>query len=628
MKSAWRLLFNRSLPRPSSPISTLRAPNLQVRSSQLPNPRFPPSFNPGSRHFSSDPALDQNRDQNAVLLTEIFSKSNSFDEIKTDLDHETVHSVLRNLEESPEKAKRFFDWVLEREVKENRLIRSKSFNLMLEISVKKGETNEFWGLVKIMEEKGYRIEKGAYLKVSERFKNDGLEEDLKRLEELYSMKSPHILASRIYKMLLREKEEESEVVLKKLQDLGIDLSSDLVVSALDQLSAYPNKALMFFQWIEENPSFEMDARVSNAMARVLGREDCIDKFWEILQKMKNSGFQIERETLVKVLDRFIKRRMISQSVELYAFAMGRSENPQLQDFLFLLKKVLVSKDLNLSLVSNVVQAYISAANVIRGSTFDGVLKSLRSVGRLGECDKILKAMEGGGFVADANVYGNVVAGLCDAKKLDEALEYADNLEKSGKNLDLNTWSSLVKKSSLTGNFDKALACLKKMVERKGGDTVGCAFEVLIHELCQKKSDEYALKVLKEMVTKRNVKPWHTTYKFLIERLVNHGKVKEASSLLELMKSDGFPPYIDPFVGYVSRSGSADDAMIFLKAMKTNEFPSTSVFLRVFEALFKEGRHQIAHDLFSLSPGRVKNHADVLDLFYSMKQDEADTAAAL
>ena len=288
----------------------------------------------------------------------------------------------------------------------------------------------------------------------------------------------------------------------------------------------------------------------------------------------------------------------------------------------------MSKDLDMSLVSKVVRIYTSAGNSIKGSAFDGVLKSLRSVGRLGECDKILRAMEGGGFVADATVYGRVVVGLCDAGKLDEALRYADNLEKSGRNLDLSTWSSLVQKNSLTGQFDKAIACVKKMVERKGGENVGCAFEMLVHELCHKKSAEDASKILKEMVSKRNVQPWHGTYKFLIERLLSRGNLKEASSLLEMMKRHGFPPFVDPFIGYISKSGTANDALIFLKAMTIDEFPSTAVFLRAFEALLKEGRHQVAHDLLSLSPGRVRNHEDVLNLFYAMKPDEAATAVAL
>lgn len=578
------------------------------------------TFDPTPRRFSSSPAVG------AARLAEIFSKPASSDELKdVDLDQETVHSALQNLESSPESARRLFDWVAGKEAKENRLLRSKSFNLMLEIVVTKETPADFWGLYKIMKEKGYGISKATFLKVSARFKSEKMEKDLDLLNDLYLTSSSQVLAARVSKIL--HKGGEAGEIHQKLLDLGVDLSLDLVVAVLEQVGAFPRKASVFFQWVEANPSFEIDGRVSNAMARVLGREDCIEQFWEILHKMRSSGFEMERETFLKVINRFYKRRMIASAVDLFEFAMGGSEKPQFEDFIFLLKRVVVSKDLSTSLVSKVVRIFVSAGNGIKSSAFDGVVKSLTSVGRLGECDKILKAMEGGGFVADASVYGRAVVGLCDSGKLDEALEYANNLEKSGTSLDSNTWTSLVKKNFVAGHMDKALSCFKRMVEGKGGENVGCTFGVLVHEFCRRRSVEDAFKMLKEAVTKINVQPSHATYKFLIESLLGKGKLKEASSLLELMKSHGFPPFIDPFISYISKSGTADDAMVFLKAMTVNEFPSTAVFLRAFEALLKEGRHQVAHDLLSSSPGSVRNHADVLDLFYSMKPEEAATAAA-
>ena len=135
---------------------------------------------------------------------------------------------------------------------------------------------------------------------------------------------------------------------------------------------------MFFRWVEGNPSFEIDGRVSNEIARVLGREDCINDFLKILHTMRITGFEIEKETYVKVFNRFYKHKMISTAVELYEFAIEASKNLSYHDFIFLLKKIIVSKDLD------TIRIYTSVENYIKGSAFDGVLKSLRSVGRLGE----------------------------------------------------------------------------------------------------------------------------------------------------------------------------------------------------------------------------------------------------
>ncbi|KAG1364299.1 pentatricopeptide repeat-containing protein, mitochondrial-like [Cocos nucifera] len=640
MRNAWKALFLRSSSLISAQSSRIGSLNLQVRAPELGNAVFLAPFlgrlalgSPRDRCFSSEPAIDR-KDQDHAVVAQIFSKPIGSDEIKAELeslnlslDQETVTLVLEDLQGSPEIARRFFDWVLERG---NVRLNSKSYNSLLEIMGTKGRSEEFWGLVEIMKKKGFGISKGTYLKISESFKEQEMERDFSFLKEIYFLNSHENVAGRMCPQIckiLREEDESGEVIQKKLEDLDVVLSSDLVVAVLERISSYPKKALMFFRWVEENTSFKIDGRVYNVMARVLGREDCIKEFWDVLHKIRDGRHELEVETYIKVLERFIKRKMIAEAVNLYEFAMGISEKPSPQDFVFLLRKIVVSKDPDLNLITSVVRIFINTGNSIKGQVFDTVLKSLRSVGKLEVCDKILKAMEEGGFVADSSVHDRVVVGLCSAGRLDDALEYLDNVEKSGYSLAPKTWASLVQKYSLAVELDKALQCFHKMMERKDGENVGCAFEVLVNGFCQKNRAKDAYKILKDLVTKKNVEPWQSTYKFLIERLVSQGNIKEACGLLELMKSHGYPPLVNPFIGYLSKSGTVDDALSFLKAMTVKEFPSKTVFLRMFEELLKAGKHELAHDILSKSPGCVRNHADVLDLFYSMKSDEATAAVA-
>jgi len=112
------------------------------------------------------PVLDRRKDGDHAILVEIFSKLISSDEITAEvdslnlsLDQGMVHSVLQSLEESPENANKFFNWVSRREVKKNQLLRSKSYNLVLGITGAKGKPEEFWRLSKVMKEKGYGISK-------------------------------------------------------------------------------------------------------------------------------------------------------------------------------------------------------------------------------------------------------------------------------------------------------------------------------------------------------------------------------------------------------------------------------------------------------------------------------------
>uniref|UniRef100_A0A1D1XKF6 Pentatricopeptide repeat-containing protein At5g15980, mitochondrial n=1 Tax=Anthurium amnicola TaxID=1678845 RepID=A0A1D1XKF6_9ARAE len=643
MRSAWRALLLRGPPRRiPTPAGSAHEPlsDLQVRPPIAPGPGFLPNplerhaaRGPGFRRLSSEAAaVDANGPDHSHVIG-IFSGASGPDEIQAQLesagismDHGAVNSVLRRLGESPQVARRVFGWVTERE---NGILSSKSYNLMLQILGAEGKSTEFWNLLEGMKKKGYGLSKNTFLKVSKSFDDKGMVKDLGLLKEIYDSNSPENyvtrMSARIYKVL-REGDELGDGVWRELKVMDISLSPDLVVAVLDRLCMYPTKAFLFFRWAIDNPSFEVDGRSCNVMARVLGREDCIQDFWTVLKEMRDGGHDLESETYAQLSKRFSQRKMMKEAVDLYEYAMGGVKKPPPGDFSCLLQKVTVSKELDVSLISRLVRVFIGAGYTVKDSVFNGVVKSLAGVGRLEECDKLLKAIVEGGFVANTAVCDTVVVGLSNAGRLDEATRFLVEMECSGHNLYSKTWASLIQRYSLAASTEKALSCFHSMVERKGGENAGCAFDSLVIAFCQKNKDVDACKVLTEMVDSRQLQPWHRTYKFLIGRLLSKGKLKEASGLLGLMKRHGFPPFIDPFIDHISEFGNGEDAVVFLKAMTVKNFPSISVFIRTFEALLKAGRQEVAHDLLSKSPGYVRSHADILSLFFSMKSPGAMSTA--
>ncbi|XP_058093162.1 pentatricopeptide repeat-containing protein At3g02490, mitochondrial-like isoform X2 [Magnolia sinica] len=584
---------------------------------------------------SSEPEALESKDLDHAPLIEIFSKTGNPDEIKAELesidlsvDYETVLSVLRILDQDPETARRFFDWVSETD---NGKLSSKSYNLMLRILGRKDYLKEFWDLVSTMKKKGYGISKITFEMVSDNFNKEGMLKDLDTLKEMYN--TPRPMEDSLERVCLKvckviREDEWGESVKAKLEDFGTGLSNDLISTVLERIEIYPSKALMFFRWAEENPSFKHNAKTYNLMASILAREDSIDDFWVIVNEMKDAGYEMEMPTYVKVSGRFFKRKMLKDAVDLYEYMMGCSDKPPAQDCMFLLRKIVVGENPDMDLFSRVMRVFTDRGNVLTRTIFDGVLKSLTGAGKLGECDKILKAMEDGGFVANSAVYSQVVLGLCKAGKLDEACEFLEEREAAGHDPDLKAWASLIQGFCAAGEMDKAASRFRRMVEKKGAVDAGGAFEVLVNGFCLKNREADACKLLIEMVNRNQLRPWHVTYKMLVEKLLAQKSLKEALSLLGLMKSHGFPPYIDPFISYISKSGSGDDAVSFLKAMSVKRFPSTSVFVRMFEEFFKAGRHNAAHDFLSKSPGYIRGHADVLNLFCSMKTEEAATAASV
>ncbi|KAH7554367.1 hypothetical protein JRO89_XS12G0179500 [Xanthoceras sorbifolium] len=442
------------------------------------------------------------------------------------------------------------------------------------------------------------------------------------------------LTSKSYNLMLRILGSKSD--LDKLNGIfaagSIDNSIEKVstrvckIIRIENLGDEPSKALIFFRWVEDHGLVKHDEMSYNAMARVLGREDCIDRFWKVVDEMRSKGYEMETETYVKVLGRFCKRKMVKDAVELYEFAMAGKNKPSVNCCTFLLRKLVVGKQLDMKLFSKVVSVFTENGNVLTDSILSAVLKSLTSVGRFGECNKILKAMEEGGFIASNNMRSKIVFGLSSAGKNDEASEFMDNMEASGSDFGYRAWVSLIEGHCVAGDLDKASDCFVSMVEKEGTSYASRAFELLVNAYCSKNRAMDAYKLTQYYVTENQLKPWHTTYKELIKKLLVQGGFKDALNLLGLMKSHGFPPFVDPFVEYVSKSGTGDDAIAFLNSMTSKRFPSTSVVLRLFESFFQAGRHSEAQDFLSKCPGYIRNHADVLNLFCSKKSGGVSPAA--
>lgn len=75
----------------------------------------------------------------------------------------------------------------------------------------------------------------------------------------------------------------------------------MVETVLQNVGVDPMKKLIFFRWVTDSGLFKQNEQTYNAMAGVLGWEDCIDRFWKVVDEMRSNGYEIWYETYVKVL---------------------------------------------------------------------------------------------------------------------------------------------------------------------------------------------------------------------------------------------------------------------------------------------------------------------------------------
>ncbi|KAF8048438.1 hypothetical protein N665_2513s0004 [Sinapis alba] len=584
------------------------------------------------RSFSSEPAVKEKSASEATVI-DIFTRLSCEDEIKKELESSEIVltqdlalKVLRKLESKPDVAKRFFKWVKEAFPED---LSSKSYNMMLRILGGNGLVDEFWGLVSAMKRKGHGLSANVRDKVGEKFQKDGLVSEYVRLRKLFPLDplddSAESVCDTVCKIV--KKEEWSDEVEKQIRDLNVEFESDLVKMIVESLDAEPRKALLFFRWIDESGLFKHDEKTYNAVARVLGKEKFLDRFQNVMGEMKSAGYEVDIETYVTVSTRFCQSKLVEEAVDLFEIAMAGSNKPTTHCFTLLLKRIVTAKVLDMELFSRAVEAYTKNDNVLTDALLKSVLKSLTSVDRVAHSNEVLKAMKKGGYLPSSDMQSMIASGLSRKGKKDEADELVDFMEVSGNNLDDKAMVSLVVGYCDSGDLEEALVSFEKMVSKEGVSYADYAFENLVHAYCNKNQVRDACKLLSAQVKRNQLKPLHSTYKFLVSNLLTkkiarEGGFEEALSLLPIMKDHGFPPFVDPFMNYFSKTGTSSEAYSFLKALTSYHFPSISVVMRVFETMMKSARHSEAQDLLSLCPNYIRNDPDVLELFYSMKPDES------
>ncbi|GMP33876.1 hypothetical protein CsSME_00007002 [Camellia sinensis var. sinensis] len=540
------------------------------------------------------------------------------------LTHETVVYILKKLEKSPKKASNFFNWVSE---KNGFKPSSAIYSLVLRIFANKESIKQFWATINKMEELGFYIDETTYLTILGVLRNSKMATDATAWTQLYNRMAKENDLNGVVKKVVQvvTQSDWCGEVERELGEMKISVSDDLLLTVLKDLRGYPLKTLRFFKWVSECLGFEHNSVTYNAIARVLGQGDSIAEFWSTVREMKGLGHEMDIDTYIKISRQFQKNKMLKDAVELYELMMDSPYKPLVQDCSVLLRTIAVSGSPDMDLVFRVVKKHEAAGNSLTKSNYDGIHRSLTSIGRFDEAEKIVEAMKNAGYEPDNITYSQLVFGLCKARRLEEACKVLDVMEASRCVPDLKTWTILIQGHCAANEVDKALFCFAKMME-KNFDADGDLLDVMISGFLSQNRIDGANKLLVEMVSKVHLRPWQATYKNLIQKLLEIKKLEEALNLLHLMKKHNYPPFPEPFVQYISKFGVVEDAVDFLKALTVKEHPSVSAYLHVFKAFFQEGRHSEAKDLLYKCPHHIRKHVAICSLFGSAKSSSAATAA--
>ncbi|KAK6148297.1 hypothetical protein DH2020_019209 [Rehmannia glutinosa] len=490
------------------------------------------------------------------------------------LTHETVMYILKKLSKDPKKASTFFKWAVEKNGFEPS---SSIYSLILRIYANKDFLKEFWVAIKEMKEKGYYIDEETYKTIFAMFRGSKMENEATALRHFYERLIKENAMEDIVKVVVDvvKSAEWGEHVESKLGEMTISVSDNLVLRVFKELrgKGHPVKAFRFFKWVENNLGFKHNSVTYNGILRILCWEESISEFWNALEEMNSLGFELDIDTYIKVSRQLQKNKMLEDAVKLYEHMMDSSFKPSFTECNFLLRTIATKNTPDLDLVYRVVNKFEAAGHSFSKNIYDGI------------------------------------------HRFDEASKVLDLMEEQGCIPDIKTWTILIKGHCAANEIDKALFYFAKMME-KSFDPDADLLDVLINGFLSQSRTVGAYTLLVELVQKARLRPWQSTYKNLIQKLLRERKLEEAMELLRLMKKHNYPPFPEPFVEYISKFGSVEDAWEFLMALSVKEYPTVSAYQHVFKSFFDEGRHSEAKDLLYKCPHHIRKHPAVCSLFGS------------
>ncbi|CAH1419152.1 unnamed protein product [Lactuca virosa] len=564
--------------------------------------------------FSSKPEQTLN-----IILSEKWSDEleQELSKSKTDFTHESVMYVLKKLSKEPQKASDFFNWIVG---KQGFQPSSSIYSIMLRVYGNKESIKRFWATAQKMKEEGFFIDDQAYLMILQDFKNSNMINEAANLTKIYNSMAKDNVMNDVIKEIVGVVIESDwgNGVEKRLAGIKFDfkVSDNFVLRVLKNLRKYPLKAIKFFRWVSETFNYEQNTITYNGVLRVLCQEDSIKEFWNIFKEMKNAGHEMDLDTYLKISRFFQKRKMLKEAVELYEHMMDSPYKPSIQHCSVLLRTIAGNISPNLDLVFRVVNKFEATGNSLSKSVYDGIHRSLTSVGQFDEAEKMMTAMKDAGYEPDNITYSQLIFGLCKARRLEDATKVLDEMQANGCTPDIKTWTILIKGHCSANEVDKALIIFANMIE-KGCEADADLLDVLVNGFLSQNKAIDAHQVLVEMTETGGVKPWQATYKNLIRKLLLERKFEESLKLLRLMKKHDYPPVSEPFVGFVSKFGTIDDALEFLKALSYKESPSVSSYLNVFQGFVDEGRELEAKDLLFKCPPHIRKNKGISSLFGSV-----------
>ncbi|KAL5778378.1 hypothetical protein ACOSP7_011304 [Xanthoceras sorbifolium] len=302
-----------------------------------------------------------------------------------------------------------------------------------------------------------------------------------------------------------------------LSNVDVNLSLDLVSKVVDRGNLSGESMVVFFNWAIKQPNIVKDVYSYNVIVKALGRRKFFDLMVKILHEMVEGGVSFNLETLLIVMDSFIRARRVYKAIKIF-------EN--LEEF----GMKCDTESLNVLLQCLCRRLHVGAANsffnAMRGKisfnvmTYDIIIGGWSKLGRVIEVERVLKEMVGEGFSPDGSTYCYLIECLGRSGRVDDAVEIFDVMKEKGCGPDANAYNAMISNYISIGDFDECMKYYKAMLSNKCDPNIDTYIKLISGFLKVRKVAD-ALEMFEEMLD-RGIVPSTGTITSFIEPLCSYG----------------------------------------------------------------------------------------------------------
>ncbi|TKY49135.1 putative pentatricopeptide repeat-containing protein [Spatholobus suberectus] len=342
-------------------------------------------------------------------------------------------------------------------------------------------------------------------------------------------------AALIQNLLKFRRDKPTEQMERALDQCGLDLNDDLVLSVLRRHRSDWRPAHVFFNWASKTPGYRPSSDVCNEILDILGKTKRFQELHQVLDEMSKREGLIDEAIFGTLLRRFVGAHKVDEAIHLFhrrnefGLELGSEAFRTLLMWLCRYKHVEDAE----ALFHGVMKKDLTFRPDIK--TWNVILNGWCVLGNVHEAKRVWRDIVGSPCKPDVFTYGTFIKALTKKGKLGTALRLFRGMCDKGCKPDVVICNCIIDALCFKKRVPEALEVFREMGERGCEPNVG-TYNTVIKCMCKIRRMEKVYELVGEMERRRgSCLPNDVTYCYLLKSLKEPGEVR---GVLERMERNG------------------------------------------------------------------------------------------